>query len=85
MLVDAGADVQLVNRAGRDARGEAEMGGKMEVVEWLGARGEVRGGEGGEEEELDGGVEGGGEVIKGEEGVEGLEEESHGEEGGEGS
>lgn len=75
MLVDAGADVQLVNRAGRDARREAEMGGKMEVVEWLGARCEGLVGGEGEEEGLDGGVEGGGEVVKGEEGGEGMVEE----------
>ena len=53
LLLDAGADAQLVNKAGRDARGEAEMGGKMEVVEWLGVRCEGRG----EEEGLGGGVE----------------------------
>ncbi|KAK0510742.1 hypothetical protein JMJ35_007174 [Cladonia borealis] len=64
MLSDAGADAQLVNRAGRDARGEAEMGGKMEVVEWLGVRCEGQG----EEEGLDGGLEEGGEVGKGMEG-----------------
>ncbi len=67
--------MQLVNKAGRDARGEAEMGGKMEVVEWLGAKCEGRGGEEGEEE-LDGAVEG-------EQGVEGMEMEA--EEGGKGS
>ena len=74
ILVGAGADVQLVNKAGRDARGEAELGGKMEVVEWLGARCEVGGGEQGDEEELDGGVEGGGQVVEGEEGVEVMDE-----------
>ncbi len=77
MLVGAGADVQLVNKAGRDARGEAEMGGKMEVVEWLGARCEGRGAEE-QEQELDGGVEGEVQVVEGEEGVDGMD-------GGEGS
>ena len=75
MLVGAGADVQLVNKAGRDARGEAEMGGKMEVVDWLGARCEGRGEKEGEEGELDGGVEGGVQVLEGEEGVERMEGE----------
>ena len=74
----AGADVQLVNGAGRDARGEAEMGGKMEVVEWLAARCEGRREK--EEEDEDGGVEDGVQVGEGDGGVEGMEEE--GEEGG---
>lgn len=73
--------MQLVNRAGRDARGEAEMGGKMEVVEWLGVRCEGRGGKAVEEvEEEDGGVEGGGAKEEQEEGGVGMEEER--EEGG---
>ena len=62
--------MQLVNRAGRDARGEAEMGGKLEVVEWLGARCEGRGEE--EEGELDGRTEGGVRVGVGDGGVEGM-------------
>ena len=78
ILVAAGADMQLVNRAGRDARGEAEMGGKMEVVEWLGARCEGRGEK--EEEDEDGGVEDGVQVGEGDGGVEGMEEK--GKEGG---
>ena len=77
--------MQLVNKAGRDARGEAEMGGKMEVVEWLGARCEGPGGDEGQEEELDGGEEGGVQLVKGKEGVEGMEGEGDGEEGEEGS
>ena len=72
--------MQLVNKAGRDARGEAEMGGKMEVVEWLGARCEVRGREEGEEEELDSREEDGVQLVKGEEAAEGMDEE--GKEGG---
>lgn len=69
MLVRAGADVSVRNGVGRDAVGEAEVTGKVEVVEWL-LCGEGRG--------VDGGVgEGEGEeeglVGKGgeEEGVEG--------------
>ena len=85
MLVGAGADVQLVNKAGRDARGEAEMGEKMEVVEWLGARCHVQGGEEGEEAELDGKDEDGVQLVTGEEVVEGMEGEGHREDGGEGN
>ena len=77
--------MQLVNKAGRDAREEAEMGEKMEVVEWLGSRCEGRGEKGEEEEvELDGGVEGEVQVVQGGEGVEGMEEEGHGDERGAG-
>ena len=70
--------MQLVNKAGRDARGEAEMGGKMEVMEWLGAtRYEMRGEEEGEEAELDGREEDGLQLVNGEEVVEGMEGEEH--------
>lgn len=53
--------MRAVNNAGRDARGEAEMGGWWEVGEWLGGRCEGGGGEEGEEEGEDGGEEGEGE------------------------
>lgn len=46
LLVRAGADVSVRNGVGRDAVGEAEVTGKVEVVEWL-LCGEGRGVDGG--------------------------------------
>lgn len=70
VLVGAGADVRVRNGAGREAVGEAEGGGRGEVVEWLlmvgrgvdgGVEGEEReeGDVDAEEREVGEGVEGG--------------------------
>ena len=48
LLVDAGADTTIVNKAGRDAVFEAEAGEKDEVVAWLLAEGKGADGQDGE-------------------------------------
>lgn len=66
LLVNAGADVTLVNRAGHDAVYEAEINDKNAVVDWLlgtveelekgiGQTGEATAGESADDEDMDGG------------------------------
>lgn len=47
LLVDAGADTTVVNKAGRDALFEAEAGEKGDVVAWFLAEGKGAGGQDG--------------------------------------
>lgn len=87
LLVRAGADVSVRNGVGRDAVGEAEVGGWVEVVEWL-LCGEGRGVDGkGEEEGVGEEEEEGVEVgVEAEDGTgKGGEEEQEGVRMGEGT
>ncbi|KAI9878277.1 MAG: hypothetical protein M1830_001377 [Pleopsidium flavum] len=69
LLVQAGADPGITNKAGHDAVYEAEVNGKDDVVEWLLTEGKG----------LDAGVEGGSEdEVKEKNGMDELQEEVEG-------